>query len=186
MNFRGLETYNEPSLAIGYNLLLSPPLSSLPCTVWCCCTELSKKSWLPSGLWASSSASNWWCLSPSGRKELMSLRVKYIFVIIFNCAGLWEKGETVSSFYDIFIQMLLSPFRQAVLIAFLVKVGVISDKHTWDWDSVEAVATGLQVCTRSQSFYTGIILKTNTLIFYSIRQIKKKPWSFEMCDRDKN
>lgn len=35
--------------------------------------------------------------------------------------------------------------RQAVSIAFLVKVGVISDKHTWDWDSVEAVATGLQV-----------------------------------------
>uniref|UniRef100_A0A3B4WGT5 Transmembrane protein 184C n=1 Tax=Seriola lalandi dorsalis TaxID=1841481 RepID=A0A3B4WGT5_SERLL len=33
---------------------------------------------------------------------------------------------------------------QAVFIAFLVKVGVISDKHTWDWDSVEAVATGLQ------------------------------------------
>ncbi|CAB1350585.1 unnamed protein product [Coregonus sp. 'balchen'] len=32
----------------------------------------------------------------------------------------------------------------AVLIAILVKVGVISDKHTWDWDSVEAVATGLQ------------------------------------------
>ncbi|PWA23990.1 hypothetical protein CCH79_00018635 [Gambusia affinis] len=36
------------------------------------------------------------------------------------------------------------PCRQAVFIAFLVKVGVISDKHTWDWDSVEAVATGLQ------------------------------------------
>lgn len=36
-------------------------------------------------------------------------------------------------------------FRQAVFIAFLVKIGVISDKHTWDWDSVEAVATGLQV-----------------------------------------
>lgn len=35
--------------------------------------------------------------------------------------------------------------RQAVLIALLVKVGVISDSHTWDWDSVEAVATGLQV-----------------------------------------
>ncbi|KAM4714180.1 transmembrane protein 184C-like isoform 1-T1 [Anableps anableps] len=35
-------------------------------------------------------------------------------------------------------------FWQAVFIAFLVKVGVISDKHTWDWDSVEAVATGLQ------------------------------------------
>lgn len=36
-------------------------------------------------------------------------------------------------------------YRQAVFIAILVKVGVISDSHTWDWDSVEAVATGLQV-----------------------------------------
>uniref|UniRef100_A0A672KTN5 Transmembrane protein 184C-like n=1 Tax=Sinocyclocheilus grahami TaxID=75366 RepID=A0A672KTN5_SINGR len=35
-------------------------------------------------------------------------------------------------------------FWQAVVIALLVKVGVISDSHTWDWDSVEAVATGLQ------------------------------------------
>lgn len=35
--------------------------------------------------------------------------------------------------------------RQAVLIALLVKVGVISEKRTWDWQSVEAVATGLQV-----------------------------------------
>ncbi|CAL1582145.1 unnamed protein product [Knipowitschia caucasica] len=35
-------------------------------------------------------------------------------------------------------------FWQAVLIAILVKVGVISDKRTWDWESVEAVATGLQ------------------------------------------
>uniref|UniRef100_A0A8C1B2X9 Transmembrane protein 184C n=1 Tax=Cyprinus carpio carpio TaxID=630221 RepID=A0A8C1B2X9_CYPCA len=35
-------------------------------------------------------------------------------------------------------------FWQAVVIALLVKVGVISDSHTWDWNSVEAVATGLQ------------------------------------------
>lgn len=35
-------------------------------------------------------------------------------------------------------------FWQAVLIAILVKVGVISEKHTWEWQSVEAVATGLQ------------------------------------------
>uniref|UniRef100_A0A3Q2YQ96 Transmembrane protein 184C n=1 Tax=Hippocampus comes TaxID=109280 RepID=A0A3Q2YQ96_HIPCM len=35
-------------------------------------------------------------------------------------------------------------FWQAVLIALLVKVGVISEKRTWDWQSVEAVATGLQ------------------------------------------
>ncbi|MGH0136587.1 UNVERIFIED_CONTAM: hypothetical protein FKN15_038699 [Acipenser sinensis] len=34
--------------------------------------------------------------------------------------------------------------EQAVFIAFLVKVGIISESHTWDWDSVEAVATGLQ------------------------------------------
>lgn len=32
-----------------------------------------------------------------------------------------------------------------MLIALLVKVGVISEKHTWEWQSVEAVATGLQV-----------------------------------------
>nr|XP_060634852.1 transmembrane protein 184C [Anolis sagrei ordinatus] len=35
-------------------------------------------------------------------------------------------------------------FWQAVLIALLVKVGVISEKRTWEWQSVEAVATGLQ------------------------------------------
>lgn len=35
-------------------------------------------------------------------------------------------------------------FWQAVVIALLVKVGVISEKRTWDWQSVEAVATGLQ------------------------------------------
>lgn len=35
--------------------------------------------------------------------------------------------------------------RQAVFIALLVKVGIISEKRTWDWQSVEAVATGLQV-----------------------------------------
>nr|XP_006002953.1 PREDICTED: transmembrane protein 184C isoform X2 [Latimeria chalumnae] len=35
-------------------------------------------------------------------------------------------------------------FWQAALIALLVKAGVISEKHTWDWKSVEAVATGLQ------------------------------------------
>lgn len=36
-------------------------------------------------------------------------------------------------------------FWQAVVIALLVKVGVISEKHTWEWQTVEAVATGLQV-----------------------------------------
>lgn len=35
-------------------------------------------------------------------------------------------------------------FWQAVMIALLVKVGVISEKHTWEWQTVEAVATGLQ------------------------------------------
>lgn len=32
-----------------------------------------------------------------------------------------------------------------MVIALLVKVGIISEKRTWDWQSVEAVATGLQV-----------------------------------------
>ncbi|XP_077333129.1 transmembrane protein 184C [Lithobates pipiens] len=35
-------------------------------------------------------------------------------------------------------------FWQAVLIALMVKVGIISDQHTWDWKSVKDVATGLQ------------------------------------------
>ncbi|XP_042326075.1 transmembrane protein 184C [Sceloporus undulatus] len=35
-------------------------------------------------------------------------------------------------------------FWQAVLIALLVKIGIISEKRTWEWQSVEAVATGLQ------------------------------------------
>uniref|UniRef100_A0A8C9QL27 Transmembrane protein 184C n=1 Tax=Spermophilus dauricus TaxID=99837 RepID=A0A8C9QL27_SPEDA len=35
-------------------------------------------------------------------------------------------------------------FWQAVVIALLVKVGVISEKHTWEWQTAEAVATGLQ------------------------------------------
>lgn len=39
----------------------------------------------------------------------------------------------------------LNSSRQAVFIALLVKVGVISETRTWDWQSVEAVATGLQV-----------------------------------------
>lgn len=38
--------------------------------------------------------------------------------------------------------------RQAVVIALLVKVGVISESRTWEWASVEAVATGLQVSLR--------------------------------------
>ncbi|KAJ1216558.1 hypothetical protein NDU88_004159 [Pleurodeles waltl] len=35
-------------------------------------------------------------------------------------------------------------FWQAVAIALLVKIGVISDTNTWEWKNVEAVATGLQ------------------------------------------
>ncbi|CAN2388794.1 transporter activity, partial [Pristimantis euphronides] len=35
-------------------------------------------------------------------------------------------------------------FWQAVLIALMVKVGIISDKHTWEWKNVKDVATGLQ------------------------------------------
>lgn len=44
-----------------------------------------------------------------------------------------------------------------MLIALLVKVGVISDKHTWEWDSVEAVATGLQVNTHTHTQTHGYL-----------------------------
>lgn len=54
-------------------------------------------------------------------------------------------------------------FRQAVVIALLVKVGIISEKRTWDWQSVEAVATGLQV----REYSSNILTKVNrTNIFY--------------------
>ncbi|XP_076427945.1 transmembrane protein 184C-like [Peromyscus maniculatus bairdii] len=40
--------------------------------------------------------------------------------------------------------VVFASFLQAGLIALLVKVGVISEKRTWEWQSSEAVATGLQ------------------------------------------
>ncbi|XP_076427923.1 transmembrane protein 184C-like [Peromyscus maniculatus bairdii] len=40
--------------------------------------------------------------------------------------------------------VVFASFLQAGLIALLVKVGIISNKHTWEWQSAEAVATGLQ------------------------------------------
>lgn len=43
-----------------------------------------------------------------------------------------------------------------MLIALLVKVGVISEKHTWEWQSVEAVATGLQVGTDNYFFIADL------------------------------
>lgn len=49
--------------------------------------------------------------------------------------------------------MSVAPCRQAVFIAFLVKVGVISQKRTWEWESVEAVATGLQVHSPGYTYY---------------------------------
>lgn len=38
-----------------------------------------------------------------------------------------------------------------MFIALLVKAGVISENNTWEWKSVEAVATGLQVTSTSAS-----------------------------------
>lgn len=52
--------------------------------------------------------------------------------------------ELVISWFRSDIYLFLTS-RQAVLIALLVKVGVISEKRTWEWQSAEAVATGLQV-----------------------------------------
>lgn len=50
-----------------------------------------------------------------------------------------------------FTELMINSSRQAVVIALLVKVGVISEERTWDWKSVEAVATGLQVSSTSCS-----------------------------------
>ena len=47
---------------------------------------------------------------------------------------------------DVALTLISLIDRQAVLIALLVKVRVISEKQTWEWQSTEAVATGLQVC----------------------------------------
>ena len=38
--------------------------------------------------------------------------------------------------------MVFVSIWEAVLIALLVKVGVISEKQTWEWQSAEALATG--------------------------------------------
>ncbi|PWA30751.1 hypothetical protein CCH79_00009205 [Gambusia affinis] len=51
--------------------------------------------------------------------------------------------KPVGKFFCVKMVVFVS-FWQAVLIALLVKVGIISEKRTWDWQSVEAVATGLQ------------------------------------------
>lgn len=59
---------------------------------------------------------------------------------LFTRFGWWFAGTTVTT-----IITISNLYRQAVLIALLVKVGVISEKRTWEWQSVEAVATGLQV-----------------------------------------
>lgn len=52
---------------------------------------------------------------------------------------------------------LFLTYRQAVVIALLVKVGVISEKHTWEWQTVEAVATGLQVSNTCSEFNRTLV-----------------------------
>ncbi|XP_057584152.1 transmembrane protein 184C isoform X3 [Hippopotamus amphibius kiboko] len=53
-------------------------------------------------------------------------------------------------------------FWQAVVIALLVKVGVISEKHTWEWQTVEAVATGLQEGQSWDILGKGFFLRIKT------------------------
>lgn len=82
-------------------------------------------------------------------------------------------GTTVT----ILIQILLLInflYRQAVLIALLVKVGVISEKHTWDWQSVEAVATGLQVGADGYFWGQIVICKMTQLISRKYLEILKE------------
>ncbi|XP_075055084.1 transmembrane protein 184C isoform X2 [Mixophyes fleayi] len=51
--------------------------------------------------------------------------------------------QPVGKFFCVKMVVFVS-FWQAVLIALMVKVGIISEKHVWDWKSVKDVATGLQ------------------------------------------
>ncbi|MGH0141409.1 UNVERIFIED_CONTAM: hypothetical protein FKN15_039166 [Acipenser sinensis] len=67
------------------------------------------------------------------------------------CCPSWPMGEVLlfRCKLGVLQYTVVRPFTtvialQAVFIAFLVKVGIISESHTWDWDSVEAIATGLQ------------------------------------------
>ena len=66
---------------------------------------------------------------------------------------------------DVALTLVSLTYRQAVLIALLVKVGVISEKRTWEWQGAEAVATGLQVC-RAISELGGLYCLLSHLMQY--------------------
>uniref|UniRef100_A0A668VUY0 Transmembrane protein 184C n=1 Tax=Oreochromis aureus TaxID=47969 RepID=A0A668VUY0_OREAU len=89
-----------------------------------------------------------------------SFKNAWTYLVIFNnmsqlfamyCLVLFYKAlreelnpiKPVGKFLCVKMVVFVS-FWQAVVIALLVKVGIISEKRTWDWQSVEAVATGLQ------------------------------------------
>ena len=57
-------------------------------------------------------------------------------------------------FFSFLISVKFS--RQAVLIAGLVKTGVISEKNTWGFYTVKMVASGLQVRIRFSLFFICI------------------------------
>lgn len=69
-----------------------------------------------------------------------------VILSVFKCCIIHSfTGRYFTYWKALRIDYCLNSLRQAVFIALLVKVGVISKDRTWDWQSVEAVATGLQV-----------------------------------------
>lgn len=96
--------------------------------------------------------SKWWCSSLSGNSLLIFLRnsLQNPFLLYLDTRSLLIDP---AGLFDVVTanRLFIFPPRQAVVIALLVKVGVISEDRTWEWASVEAVATGLQVSRRGFS-----------------------------------
>ncbi|KAJ7394956.1 transmembrane protein 184C [Pitangus sulphuratus] len=68
----------------------------------------------------------------------------YLTNRICELVGVYDEGNFSFNNAWTYLVILNNMSQLAVLIALLVKVGVISEKRTWEWQSVEAVATGLQ------------------------------------------
>ncbi|MBN3290869.1 T184C protein, partial [Polypterus senegalus] len=67
-----------------------------------------------------------------------------VIALICQLCNVYDEGNFSSANAWTYLVIVNNVSQQAVFIALLVKVGFISETHTWDWDSVEAVATGLQ------------------------------------------
>ncbi|XP_059119079.1 transmembrane protein 184C-like [Peromyscus eremicus] len=70
-----------------------------------------------------------------------------LIALICEMVGVYNEGKCGFSNARTYL-VIINNFSevQSVFIAVLVRVGVISEKRTWEWQSAEAVAMGLQSC----------------------------------------